>query len=154
MTWSDGRSRWLISAGCGVAGLAALAGCAGGPGASPASTGEELFAERAPLPSCGEVTARPDLGEGEPKAELAEAYACLDAAASGEGAELVVRSLTVEGDPIVEYWRTGPGIDGLEVYSDNTQDTYGDQVWRHRVCPGTATVAEPEDCEEWALVEG
>ncbi|MFE5308687.1 hypothetical protein [Isoptericola sp. NPDC056578] len=148
MTWSDGRSRRLSAAACGVACLGLLAAC--GPG-----DGEDVFAAREPLPTCGEVTARPDLGEGEPKAELADAFACLDeAAARGEGAELLVRSLTVEGDPIVEYHRVGPGIDGLEVYVDGTRDTFGDQIWTYRSCPGTVTTSEPQGCWESGLVEG
>lgn len=148
MTWSDGRSRRFFGAACGVACLGLLAACGSG-------NGEDAFAAREPLPTCGEVTARPDLGEGEPKAELAEAFACLDeAAARGEGAELLVRSLTVEGDPIVEYHRVGPDIEGLEVYVDGTQDTYGEQLWTYRSCPDTATASEPLGCWESGLVEG
>ncbi|MEU2202470.1 hypothetical protein [Isoptericola sp. NPDC019482] len=147
MTWSDGRSRRPLAAACGMACLVLLAACGAGDG-------EDVFAARDPLPTCGEVTARPDLGEDEPEAELAEAFACLDAAASGAGAELVVRSLTVEGDPIVEYHRVGPGIDGLEVYVDGTQDTYGEQIWTYRSCPDTVTASEPLGCWESGLVEG
>ncbi|MFD6135926.1 hypothetical protein [Isoptericola sp. NPDC060257] len=147
MTWSDGRSRRLLAAACGVA-------CVVLPAACGADEGKAVFDAREPLPSCGDVTTRPDLDVEEPSAALAEAYACLDAAAAGEGAELVVRSLTVEGDPIVEYWRTGPGIDGLEIYTDGTQDTFGDQVWSHQTCPETETVTEPLGCQERAVVEG
>ncbi|MFD6178165.1 MULTISPECIES: hypothetical protein [unclassified Isoptericola] len=139
MTWSDSPRGRRAVAWC-VPCLALLGAC--GPG-----NGEDAFAAREPLPSCGEVTARPDLGEGEPKAELTEAFACLDAAsARGEGAELLVRSLTVEGDPIVEYHRVGPGIDGLEIYVDGTQDTFGERIWTYRSCPDTVTAAEPLGC--------
>jgi hypothetical protein len=148
MTWSDDRRRRLAAAAWGVTCLALLGAC--GPG-----NGEDVFADRDTLPTCGEVTARPDLGDGEPKAELTEAFACLDAAsAQGDGAELIVRYLTVEGDPIVEYHRVGPGIDGLEIYVDATQDTYGDQIWSYRSCPGTVTAAEPLGCWDAGLVEG
>ncbi|MFE6971551.1 hypothetical protein [Isoptericola sp. NPDC057653] len=140
MTRSDGRRRRLAAAAWGVPCLALLGAC--GPG-----NGEDAFAAREPLPTCGEVTARPDLGEGEPTTELAEAFACLDAAsARGDGAELIVRSRTIEGDPIVEYHRVGPGIDGLEVYVDGTQDAFGDRTWTYRSCPETVTAADPLGC--------
>ncbi|MGW8567719.1 hypothetical protein [Isoptericola sp. NPDC055881] len=155
MTASETRSRrhrsratWLLPL------LVPLTACAGGPGKAPASTGEELFAERAPLASCGDVTTRPGRDEGAPTAELAEGYACLDAAAAGEGAELVVRFLTVEGDPVVQYWRTGPGIDGLEGYTDGTQDRFGAGLWTYQACPENVTAAEPRGCEAGPLVEG
>jgi len=156
MTASDGGSRGRTlrrAAACAALGTLALAGCAGDPG-------QEVFDQREPLASCGEVTADSATGPSDPDV-VAEAraardagFACLDAAAAGEGAELVVTSTTVEGDPIVEYHRVGPTIDGLEIYTDGTQDTFGEQVWTYRSCPDTVTASEPLGCWESAIVEG
>ena len=84
------------------------------------------FRDRAPFRSCGEVV----LAQGGqiPPARLR----CL-AATPAEGRELVVQSSTVEGDPIVRYYRTGPDLDGVDVFEDATRDRFGGG-WRHSLC--------------------
>ncbi|MFE5337359.1 hypothetical protein ACFQ8E_15720 [Isoptericola sp. NPDC056573] len=147
MTWSDDRRRRAAAAAWGVPCLALLGACGQG-------NGEDAFAAREPLPTCGDVTVPQDLDPGEESAELVAGYACLDAATEAEGAELVLRYLSDECDPIVEYWRVGPGIDGTEAYIDATQDTFGDPVWWYNSCPRTVTAAEPRGCDGWPLGEG
>jgi hypothetical protein len=53
--------------------------------------------------------------------------------AAGRGAELSVTYPTVEGDPITDYYRVTP--EGhFEVYSDGTEDRYGDGRWSYTDC--------------------
>jgi hypothetical protein len=109
--------------------LVAVMGCAAS-GIGPDSV-ENKWASRDALPSCGEITLTHDdsldqVGE--------EGVACLRAALeSGEGAELKVTFYTVEGDAISVYHKVTP--DGtVEVYTDSTQDKFGEQRWTHRTC--------------------
>jgi len=122
--------------------IAAIGACGSpsGAGASPVDAGS-IFTDRAVLASCGELR----LGQGEEVP--AEAWACVDAAFD-TGAELAVEMPTTEGDPIVTYYRVGPDIDGLELFTDTTRDNFGPQTWSHEVCPDTVTVREPLGCEE------
>lgn len=123
----------------------AVAGCGGSPG--PASSPTDPLAARAPLTSCGTV----DLGQGEAVPETA--WDCLDQATDA-GAELVVSTPTTEGDPIVTYYRVGPGIDGLEVYVDNRADRFAgvdDRGVTRQLCPATTTAQDPAGCREVAL---
>ncbi len=87
----------------------------------------EAFTNRKPLFSCGEFV----MGQG---AEAPSAgWDCL-AAHLDTGAELVEVTPTVEGDPIISYYRVGPDIDGLEYFNDPTFDTFGADTWTHLVC--------------------
>jgi hypothetical protein len=98
---------------------------------------------REPLPDCGDVR----LGQGDSVEESgAQGLSCLRTAArSGSGGELKVTYPTVEGDPIVEYFRvTLAGK--LEVYSDSTKDTFGSQVWGYRTC-GSVRPWHGLDCQ-------
>lgn len=75
------------------------------------------------------------------------AWSCLDAAGTA-GAELAVTAPTIEGDPTTTYYRVGPGIDGLELFHDATQDRFGSGAWHHEFCPRTATVRDPRGCRD------
>ncbi len=132
-TWRAALRGVVVSA----AALAVLTACGlvGGSDA-PAS-----FTEREPLGSCGEI----ELGQGESVPD--DAWECLDAGLV-EGAELVVRAPTTEGDPIVRYYRVGPAIDGLEIFTDGTADSFGDGGWTHELCPATEDVRDPQGCSE------
>ena len=104
---------------------ALLSGCAGH---DPV---QEQWASRDSLPACGSL----DLRQGDPRAVPGtEEHVCLRRAfGSDRGVELTVRYLTVEGDPITKYFRVLP--DGTtEVYTDSTQDEFGDEAWSHRSC--------------------
>ncbi|MBD8060216.1 hypothetical protein IC607_14700 [Cellulomonas sp. JH27-2] len=71
-----------------------------------------------------------------------EAWACLRAgaeAAHGTGAELQLTSWTTEGDPIVTRYRTGAGIDGIEMTTDSTADSFGEQVVTRQTCADLTT---------------
>ncbi|WP_456826845.1 hypothetical protein [Cellulomonas sp. P5_E12] len=130
------RARRLVAL---AASALVLAGCGAGEDVPP-----ESFASRAALPSCGEL----EIAQGE--TIPAEAWQCLDEADARAGAELVVTSPTTEGDPITTYFRVGPGIDGLEVFTDSSQDAFGGDgpAWTHQVCPDTVTSADPLGCAE------
>jgi|GEM_PF-2346202 len=129
------------------------------PGASPEATPEwlsgyvdqlseskrarkapEAFTNRKPLLSCGEFV----LGHGAQVPD--EAWDCL-AAGADAGAELVEVYPTIEGDPIINYYRVGPDIDGVEYFVDSTYDNFGSGEWEHLVCelgpgPGSAIVGD------------
>jgi hypothetical protein len=90
----------------------------------------EGFRDRAVLPACGRVV----LGQGERVSRVdPEALACLrDGLTDGQGAELVVVSPTIEGDPVTDYRRVLP--DGsTEVWTDMTEDEHGGG-WDHGTC--------------------
>ncbi|NLF04134.1 MAG: hypothetical protein GX593_03885 [Actinomycetales bacterium] len=87
----------------------------------------DAFTNRKPLFSCGEFV----LGQGATTPQ--EGWDCL-AEHLETGAELVVVAPTVEGDPIMTYYRVGPEIDGMEYFSDPTFDTWGADEWEHMLC--------------------
>lgn len=77
------------------------------------------FRDRTALPTCDSTEVRSD-GTVPPAAA-----ACLDAAINnGRGAELRVAMYTDEGDEISAYYRAWPS-GGVEVFVDNTNDSYG-----------------------------
>ena len=82
------------------------------------------FRDRAPFASCGRIELPAD------RAIPASRIACL-ADAVDEGRELVVETRTATGDPVVRYYRAGPGIRGVEIFEDATGDP-DDGGW-HRV---------------------
>ena len=95
-----------------------------------AGRGPDDFRDRPALPACGRV----ELGQGERVQQVdPEALACLrEAFDTGRGAELVVVSPTIEGDPVTDYRRVLP--DGTtEVWTDMTEDQYGGG-WHHGAC--------------------
>ncbi|TDE93878.1 hypothetical protein EXU48_10385 [Occultella glacieicola] len=93
------------------------------------------FRDREPLPDCGDVVFQ----QGEPEWP-ADVVTCLNTAggADGPGAETAVQRPTVEGDPIITYYRVGAGIDGIEIYTDATQDLLGSRTWEYRTCTDSA----------------
>lgn len=88
------------------------------------------FTNRTELPDCGSIT----LDQGESLEWPADIAECL---AIPEGGEAMVQYPTTEGDPIREYYRVGPGVRGVEIYTDHTDDAFGTQAWTHQVCPGS-----------------
>lgn len=138
----------LLVSGC--AGAETASGAGGGSPdipesplrASAAPGAPQEFTSRAALPSCGEFS----LGHGEKPPPSARS--CLASAVGGQGAaELVVTSLTIEGQPIVTYYRTDR--DGrIEVFIDSTRDQYG-SGWVRLKCQGLAEqLLEPMGCGE------
>lgn len=87
----------------------------------------EAFTNRKPLFSCGEFV----LGQGASMPPAA--WDCL-AEHLETGAELVEVQPTIEGDPIMSYYRVGPEIDGMEYFNDPTFDKFGADEWTHMVC--------------------
>jgi hypothetical protein len=85
-----------------------------------------VFRDRAAFRSCGEVV----LAQG---GRISPAGVRCLAATPTEGRELVVESPTTEGDPVVRYYRTGPGIQGVEIFEDATRDRFGGG-WHHSLC--------------------
>jgi hypothetical protein len=100
------------------------------------------FRNRAQLPACGTVEAM----HQEPAGAAVDCFE--QALRRGEGAELVVRYFTTEGDPIVEYYRTIPGTAGVEVFTDATEDRYGSRAWSHRRCPDARSLQAFGECQE------
>ena len=97
----------------------------------------EQWEKRQTATSCGEVVL--ELSERLQQAGRSE-VGCLRAAFdSGEWAELKVVSFTDEGDPITRYYRVTPDRT-TEVYTDSTEDEFGDQSWSFEACerPKTA----------------
>ncbi|WP_127475457.1 DUF4362 domain-containing protein [Microbacterium sulfonylureivorans] len=99
------------------------------------------FTDRPMLPSCGSV----ELHQGETIPQ--DALECLADGGPG-GAELTVTAPTVEGDPIVTYYRALPG-GGVEVFTDMTQDAYGGG-WGYDFCADAAAVDEHGVCVDVA----
>lgn len=131
-----------------VTGCLLLGGCSDAPdpsepvamgarGPEPAPT---WFTGRDPLPSCGAVELDP--AEQVP----AEASSCLDAGRDAEGAELVMTTYTVEGDPIVQHWRVLPGRAGIDRMDDASRDRYGTTGWLWLRCP-EGDLGELGDCD-------
>lgn len=102
-----------------------------------AAAAPQAFLDREPLESCGEFTL--EQGEQHPVA----ASECLNAAMGAGGAELIVTSPTVEGDPITTWYRALP-TGGLETWSDVRQDTFaGEGVsWHYSLCPSAVSSFE------------
>lgn len=114
------------------------------PSAEPALWEPPSFAQRQPLPSCGSFERRAFPLPPEKSA------ACLArAVGSAEGAELKMTAFTVEGDPIIRYYRALPGEDTVEVFYDSTRDKLGSQSWSRSLCTGfDAATGEATGCAE------
>jgi hypothetical protein len=95
---------------------------------------------RAPYPSCGDVT----LAQGEAlKTEAKREIVCLRRALDRDrGAELKATYLTVEGDPVRDYYRVTPR-GALEVYTDSTDDQFSDRTWSFLTCDDPTWIPEP-----------
>ncbi|ABS04309.1 hypothetical protein Krad_2841 [Kineococcus radiotolerans SRS30216 = ATCC BAA-149] len=99
------------------------------------------FRERSPLPQCASITV--------PQAQpipTALTECLLSAGAQREGAEVLVTSLTTEGDPIETYYRVRPG-EGVEVFTDATADSFGSGEWSHDRCPDVAALESGQGCQ-------
>ena len=107
-------------------------------GEGPASA----FEERTPLPSCGTV----EVAHTAPSGPEVECFA--EALREGRAAEVVVRSSTTEGDPVVSYYRTEPGAEGIEVFHDATQDAFGSGTWEHYRCLEGSGIDDLGDCHD------
>lgn len=104
-----------------MAAAAVLVGCSG-------NAAKDAFDDRQSLPSCGTFSV-------ERREPPADAVRCLANAVGGSrGAELPVTRLTVEGDPYTTYYRAIPGRKDLEVFTDNTKDSYGTKEWNRSIC--------------------
>lgn len=67
-------------------------------------------------------------------------------AADEDGAELVVTSLTTEGDPVRTHYRRIPGRPGLEVLVDASDDRSGSGAWERQACPGATSLSHLGTC--------
>lgn len=95
------------------------------------------FQDRTPLPSCGSVV----LGQRDPVGRTEPEIDCFEQAIRrGAGAELVVTRPTVEGDPLIFYYRALPQ-GTVEYFVDATQDSFGSRTWFDGVC----TAPDPDD---------
>ena len=97
------------------------------------------FRERASLSLCPVVV----LEQGKPMP--GDMFDCLNNGFDS-GAEMVMIQPTTEGDPVVTYYRVGPGIDGVDIYTDMTADRFG-SGWHIQHCT-TTNVNELSGCVE------
>ena len=152
--WETLRMRRRIAFAALLIGTLAVSGCVRSfPGDQKLP--QDLFnaarqSERAPVgfrddvrrKSCGQVTL--DQGERIP----ADAVDCVDSAIGRLDAELAVVSLTIEGDPIVDFYRTSTGVPGVEVFTDGEFDRYGSKMWMRQDCPLTTSLTSLQGCLE------
>ena len=108
----------------------------GAGGRAPAA-----FRERSALPRCAPIT----VPQGQPRS-TALRDCLLDPGVQREGAEVLLTSLTTEGDPIRTYYRVLPG-EGVEVFTDATEDSFGSGEWSHDRCPDVAALESGEGCQ-------
>jgi hypothetical protein len=109
-----------------------------GPSGSPAPVAEMIASSKASADAPASFTGRPvfrscgaiALAHG--GAIPPERLQCLGATPD-QGRELVVVTATTEGDSVIRYFRTGPDLDGVEVFEDATADRFGGG-WRHSSC--------------------
>jgi hypothetical protein len=104
-----------------VAAVLVLAGCTASP--------PDAFTESPVQVSCGTF----DLGLVGTLPE--DAATCLHREVGTRSAELVLTRLTDEGDPITSYFRTSADDNGITVYIDATQDSFGSRTWETYHCP-------------------
>lgn len=72
---------------------------------------------------------------------------CLTNASRTVGAELLVVTRTVEGDPIRRYYRNEPNGYGYTVFTDSSSDAFGSQRdWRVNECDGLVFSAGMMHC--------
>ena len=99
------------------------------------------FRERSAVPRCAPIT----VPQAQP-VPTALKDCLLSAGAQREGAEVLLTSLTTEGDPIKTYYRVLPG-EGVEVFTDATADSFGSGEWSHDRCPDVAALESGEGCQ-------
>ncbi|MGY2126877.1 hypothetical protein [Blastococcus sp. SYSU DS0617] len=114
-----------------------------------APSDRDRFTDRPPLADCGRTVVGP--GQADVRAAVdvgKEELECFDAAlADGSGAELVVESASVEGEPMVEYHRALPE-GGVEVFVDYRGGGFGYPSLTWFRCPDPRTfVVAPSECE-------
>jgi hypothetical protein len=110
-----------------LAAVAFASGCGPLPGdrasetaATPQPTTPAVILDRSRLPSCGQ-----ERRTGQAGPVNADGRRCLwEAYLAGEPAEFVVTQLTVEGDPVTDYWRV-LGKGSVELLEDSTKDPWG-----------------------------
>lgn len=73
---------------------------------------------------------------------------CIDTAIGSLDAELAIVSPTIEGDPIVAFYRTSMGTPGVEVFTDAEFDRYGPRAWRHQNCSTKITLTSLKGCPD------
>lgn len=98
------------------------------------------FVNRPALPSCGaEVRAQRDGPDPVARSCLMSAFD------EQRSAELVSTRPTVEGDPIVTYFRVWPTADiAVEVYTDSSRDKFGSAAWTYSACERLVPAAGDE----------
>lgn len=142
--------RWAL----GVGALALLAAGIGlflalsGPGGAD-SGAPEAFTDRTSLPDCGRTPVPPGDTVGRSVTDAGKvANECFDAAvAEGTGAELVLESTSVEGEPVFAYHRALPE-GGVEVFVDSRGGGFGPRSWKWFRCPDARTfVVARDQCE-------
>lgn len=89
------------------------------------------FAQRAPLPSCGEYL----LSTFSTRPPQAPVDCLVSALRDGTGAELAVDVPTGRGESTVTYYRVLPGGDEVEVFADEP-DSSGVRSWSRTTCTG------------------
>lgn len=113
-------------------------------GEASANSVEDRFLDRAELPSCGEVVI--DQGERVRLDPDLEPVRCLTTAMGQQtSAELRLQYLTVEGEPIIRYYRAlsdGP----FEMYINSTADSYTNVGWTYIYCPHAIDLGNRGDC--------
>ena len=111
------------------------------------STAPIEFSERSILAPCGTLI----LDQGETLDGTPE-QACMNAAIlSMEGAELSLQWPTVEGDPIIEYYRSLPDDAGFELFTDSTRDAFDSRAWTLIRCTGVVTMNNLGNCTDAEL---
>jgi hypothetical protein len=88
------------------------------------------FTNRPQLPACGQEM----YGRGE--GMDVDARTCLMSAfEDGSPAELVSTRLSVEGEPVVTYFRVwpAPGVP-VEIYTDSSRDSFRSAAWTYQAC--------------------
>jgi hypothetical protein len=109
----------------------------------------DRFADRPALADCGRTPVRPGDTVGRSVVDVGrEANECFDAAlADGTGAEVVVESASVEGEPVFEYHRALPE-GGVEVFVDSKGGGFGPPSVSWFRCPDPQTfVVAPGECD-------
>ncbi len=106
------------------------------PAASPPP---KAFTDRTPLPSCGSYAF--GLKDGPvPDAQRD----CMNVAkTSGRGAELKLVESTIEGDPVITYYRVFSPQQRVEVFVDYSGDQFSNFGWRHFFCWAAPTDYTP-----------
>lgn len=122
-----------------MVGAAVLATSASGCGLLRRDSVQRQWEDREALPACGDVTLT---GTDDLEQAAESGLDCLrEGMRTGDGGELIVRYPTVEGDPITDYRRvTTTGT--TEIYTDSTQDEFGEKKWSYGKCDEPKSVLD------------